>query len=98
MRLFRRRDVAGDLRIPADDSGDMCRFGHPASERPALEGEPDSMEVMRRAVTQLFEKEGDEAAAWHAMKMRGFYFMQEEVLDNCKRAGRTLEEIVLENA
>ncbi|MBK6648405.1 MAG: hypothetical protein IPG42_00995 [Betaproteobacteria bacterium] len=56
------------------------------------------MEVMRRAVTQLFEKEGDEAAAWHAMKMRGFYFMQEAVLDSCKRAGRTLEEIVLENA
>ena len=53
---------------------------------------------MRRAVTQLFEKEGDEAAAWHAMKMRGFYFMQEAVLDSCKRAGRTLEEFVLENA
>lgn len=60
--------------------------------------EANGVEVMRRAVTQLFEKEGDEAAAWHAMKMRGFYFMQEAVLDSCKRAGRTLEEIVLENA
>jgi hypothetical protein len=32
------------------------------------------------------------------MKMRGFYFMQEAVLDNCKRAAKTLEEILLENA
>jgi uncharacterized protein Yka (UPF0111/DUF47 family) len=53
---------------------------------------------MRQAITQLFEKEGDETAAWHAMKMRGFYFMQEAVLDHCKRAARTLEEILLENA
>ena len=55
-------------------------------------------EIMREAVTQLFEHEGDEAAAWHAMKMRGFYFTQEAVLDHCRRAARTIEEILLENA
>jgi uncharacterized protein Yka (UPF0111/DUF47 family) len=55
-------------------------------------------EVMRLAIRRLFENEGDEAAAWHAMKMRGFYFMQEAVLDHCKRAAHTLEEILLENA
>ncbi len=55
-------------------------------------------EVMRLAVTQLFEREGDEAAAWHAMKMHGFYFMQAAVLDGSKRAAKTLEEILLENA
>lgn len=55
-------------------------------------------EVMRLAVTQLFETEGDEAAAWHAMKMQGFYFMQATVLDSSKRAAKTLEEILLENA
>jgi uncharacterized protein Yka (UPF0111/DUF47 family) len=60
--------------------------------------ESRAAEVMRLAVTQLFETEGDEDAAWHAMKMRGFYFMQEAVLDNCKRAAKTLEEILLENA
>jgi uncharacterized protein len=60
--------------------------------------ETQAAEVMRLAVTQLFENEGDEAAAWHAMKMHGFYFMQEAVLDSCKRAARTLEEILLENA
>ena len=60
--------------------------------------ETSASESMRRAVTQLFAVEGDEAAAWHAMKMRGFYFMQEAVLDHCKRAAKTLEEILLENA
>ena len=54
--------------------------------------------VMREAITQLFATEGDEAAAWHAMKMRGFYAMQAEVLDSCKRAAKTLEEILLQNA
>ena len=54
--------------------------------------------VMRQAITELFETEGNEAAAWHAMKMRGFYAMQAQVLDNCKRAAKTLEEILLQNA
>jgi uncharacterized protein Yka (UPF0111/DUF47 family) len=54
--------------------------------------------VMREAVTKLFREEGDEKAAWHAMKMRRFYFTQVAVLDGCKRAGRTMEEILLENA
>ncbi len=53
--------------------------------------------VMRAAVRVLFEREGDEAAVWHAIKMRGFYFMQRAVLDDCKRAARTIDEIVIEN-
>jgi uncharacterized protein Yka (UPF0111/DUF47 family) len=53
---------------------------------------------MRAAVTKLFENEGDEQAAWHAMKMRGFYFTQEAVLDGCKRAAKTIEEILIQNA
>lgn len=55
-------------------------------------------EVMRLAVTQLFEREGDEAAAWHAMRMHGFYCMQAAVLDGSRRAAKKLEEILLENA
>lgn len=55
-------------------------------------------QAMREAVTKLFEHEGDEAAAWHAMKMRGFYFTQEEVLRGCKRAAKTIEEILIENS
>ena len=64
-----------------------------------IEGiEARSDTLMREAVTQLFRDEGDEAAAWHAMKMRRFYFKQEDVLDGCKRAARTIEEILIENA
>lgn len=55
-------------------------------------------EAMRQAVTKIFQNEGDEAAAWHAMKMRRFYFSQEAVLSRCKRVARTIEEILLENA
>ena len=54
--------------------------------------------AMREAVAQLFATEGDKAGAWHAMKMHGFHFMQQAVLDSGKRAARTLEEILLENA
>jgi hypothetical protein len=55
-------------------------------------------ETMREAVTRLFAVEGDEQAAWHAMKMRRFYFRQVKVLDRCRRTARTIEEILLENA
>ncbi|MEN9374754.1 MAG: hypothetical protein RIR79_2306 [Pseudomonadota bacterium] len=54
--------------------------------------------IMQEAVAQLFRAEGDEAAAWNAMKMRRFYLTQVAVLGGCKRAARTLEEILLENA
>jgi uncharacterized protein len=54
--------------------------------------------TMREAVTELFREEGDEAAAWHAMKMRRFYFTQAAVIDGCKRAAKTIEEILIENA
>jgi uncharacterized protein Yka (UPF0111/DUF47 family) len=60
--------------------------------------EERSSEVMRLAVTGLFAAEGDEAAAWHAMRMRDFYFRQEAVLACCKKAAKTLEEILIENA
>lgn len=55
-------------------------------------------QAMREALPRLFEHEGDESAAWHAMKMRGFHFTQEEVLRGCKRAAKTIEEILIENS
>ncbi|MBK7118719.1 MAG: hypothetical protein IPH64_06855 [Comamonadaceae bacterium] len=55
--------------------------------------EARAVEVMRLAITHLFE-EGDEAAAWHATKDA---FLHATVL-NRKRADKTLEEILLENA
>ena len=57
-----------------------------------------SSEVLREAVTRLFAVEGSDADAWHAMKLRGFYFAQEAVVDNCRRAARTIEEILIETA
>jgi len=74
----------------AADVAQLCR------EVDALENRCST--VMREAVTKLFQQEGGEAEAWHAMKMRRFYFTQEAVLDGCKRAARTIEEILIENA
>ena len=54
--------------------------------------------IMQEAVAQLFRAEGDEAAAWNAMRMRRLYLTQVAVLGKCKEAARTLEEILLENA
>ena len=60
--------------------------------------ESQASDLMREAITKLFREEGDEQAAWHAMKMRRFYFTQVAVLHGCKRAAHTMEEILLENA
>ena len=66
--------------------------------REVEETETRASAAMRQAVTKLFEQEGDEQAAWHAMKMRRLYFTQAAVLDGCKRAAKTIEEILIENA
>jgi uncharacterized protein len=58
-----------------------------------IETEVDRVE--RRAVTKLFENGG---SPWTAMKMREFYGLQESVLDCCKDAAKTIEEILIENS
>ena len=58
-----------------------------------IETEVDRVE--RRAVTKLFENGG---SPWTAMKMREFYALQESVLDCCKDAAKTIEEILIENS
>ena len=58
-----------------------------------IESEVDKVE--RRAVTKLFENGG---SPWTAMKMREFYALQESVLDCCKDAAKTIEEILIENS
>ena len=58
-----------------------------------IETEVDKVE--RRAVTKLFENGG---SPWTAMKMREFYALQESVLDCCKDAAKTIEEILIENS
>lgn len=89
LRLNRAVIALGDRKRVADIEA-LCR------EIEAIETRASAQ--LREAVTRLFEREGDEAAAWHAMKMKRFYFSQESVVDGCKRASRTIEEILIENA
>ncbi len=51
--------------------------------------------VQRKAITQLFQEGGN---IWTAMKMRQFYSLQEDVLDCCQDAAKTIEEILIENS
>ena len=53
--------------------------------------------VMQQAIRGLFEHEGDDAAALHALRMRQFYSLQEEVLRSCKETAQMLEEILIAN-
>lgn len=62
--------------------------------------EVDSIEskadkVFRKAITRLFQGEGD---IWAAMKLKEFYFLLENVLDYCEEAAKTIEGILIENA
>ena len=38
-----------------------------------------------------------ESSIWRALKMREFYSLQENVLDRCEDAAKTIEEILIEN-
>lgn len=89
LRLSRAVTALGTRR-PSTEISAFCR------EIDAFETQAET--VMRDAVTQLFREEGDEAAAWNALKLRRLYFTQHAVLDGCKRASHTIEEILIENA
>ena len=60
--------------------------------------EEKSVAVMYQAIKSLFDREGDEAAALRALRMRQFYSLQEKVLRASKKSAQTLEEILLQNA
>jgi uncharacterized protein len=66
---------------------DLCK------EIDAIESQADR--VQRKAVTELFD---GSQSIWTAMKMREFYALQEEVLDRCEDAAKTIEEILIENS
>jgi hypothetical protein len=51
--------------------------------------------VLKNAITRLFQNGGD---VWTAMKLREFYELQENVLDCCEEAAKTIEEILIENS
>jgi hypothetical protein len=51
--------------------------------------------IQRNAISQLFD---GSCSIWWAMKMREFYSLQEDVLDSCEEAAKTIEEILIENS
>jgi predicted phosphate transport protein (TIGR00153 family) len=53
--------------------------------------------VLKKAITRLF-KDGSDADVWAAMRLRELYFLQEQVLDCCEEAAKTIEEILIENS
>jgi predicted phosphate transport protein (TIGR00153 family) len=66
---------------------DLCK------EIDTIESKADR--VQRKAISGLFS---DGNTVWTAMKMREFYALQEEVLDRCEDAAKTIEEILIDNS
>ena len=69
------------------EATDLCK------EIDAIESQADR--VQRKAITSLFN---GSCSVWTAMKLREFYALQEEVLDRCEDAAKTIEEILIENS
>ena len=85
MRL-NRAVIALPDKMHQKETVDLCK------EIDSIESQADR--VQRKAITGLF---GGEATVWTALKMREFYALQEEVLDRCEDAAKTIEEILIEN-
>jgi uncharacterized protein len=63
------------------------------SEIDILESKADAIE--RKAIGKLFD---GSHSIWTAIKMREFYTLQENVLNRCEDAAKTIEEILIENS
>lgn len=85
MRLNRAVIALADKRD--EETLGLCK------EIDAIESKADR--VQRKAITGLFN---GTQSVWTAMKMREFYALQEEVLDRCEDAAKTIEEILIENS
>jgi predicted phosphate transport protein (TIGR00153 family) len=51
--------------------------------------------VQRKAMSKLFD---GSSTIWWAIRMREMYSLQENVLDRCEDAAKTIEEILIENS
>ena len=69
------------------ETTDLCK------EIDAIESQADR--IQRKAITALFD---GNTSIWTAIKMREFYALQEDVLDRCEDAAKTIEEILIENS
>lgn len=86
LRLNRVILTLGD-KERAQEAINLCR------EIETLESKADK--VLKKAITRLF---ADDSQMWKAIRMKEFYFLQEQVLDHCQEAARTIEEILIENS
>lgn len=86
MRLNRAVMALAD-KERTQEATDLCK------EIDAIESRADR--VQRKAITSLFN---GSCSVWTAMKLREFYALQEEVLDRCEDAAKTIEEILIENS
>jgi len=89
-RLNKAAIGMGDTKQKPEDVARLC---HEVADAATKAGQ-----AMSAGVTRLFAKEGDDAATIHALKMNRFYFAQYSAIDACKRASRSIEEILLETA
>lgn len=89
LRLHRAVIALAD-RERGQETVDLCQ------EIDRLEAKADKLR--QKAVRKVFEEEGDDAAVWRAIKMQEMYTLLETVIDACKRAAKTIEEILIENA
>ncbi len=85
-KLARAVTALGD-KTRKDEVVALCK------EIDALESHADR--VQRKAITGLFD---GHQSIWTAIKMREFYALQEEVLDCCEDAAKTIEEILIDNS
>jgi uncharacterized protein len=86
MRLNRAVMALPDKRRK-QETIDLCK------EIDAIESQADR--VQRKAISGLFD---GTQGLWTALKMREFYALQEDVLDRCEDAAKTIEEILIENS
>jgi len=86
-RRLNRAVIALADKKRSQETIDLCK------EIDEIESKADK--VLKRAITKLFQDGGD---VWTAMKLREFYFLQENVLDYCEDAAKTIEEILIENS
>ncbi len=86
-RLLNRAVIALGDKKRHQETVDLCK------EIDQIESKADK--ILKKAITKLFQDGGD---VWMAMKLREFYFLQENVLDYCDEAAKTIEEILIENS
>jgi uncharacterized protein len=89
MRLHRATVALAD-KDRSRETMDLCQ------EIDRIESKADKLR--QKAIRRIFEEEGDDEAVWRAIRMQELYTLLEAAIDACKRAGKTIEEILLENA